>query len=127
MPHSLVGVPKELQKVVGRIGHAVSALPDKYRDPIIDKILVALAAAQADRDTTAYERDKLPKVRERMLSAIADSPLRVQLEHDDELVAVMEKVEVNRTKSREDLFLKRHKKAHMAEAERKYVPPAKGP
>lgn len=125
MPHSIADMPKELQKAVMRIGHAVSALPDKHRDPVIDGILMALNAAQADPDTTEYERGRLPQLRERMLSALAHSPLRVQLDHDDELVAVAQKDKATREKRREDLYLKRHKKTHMAQAERNYVPPSK--
>ena len=125
MPYSIPGMPKELEKAVVRIGHAVCALPEKYRDPLIDKVLVAFTAAQTDPDTTEYERSRLPQLRKQMLSAIADSPLRVQLDHDDELVAIAKKDRAKRDDSREKLFLKRHKKAHMAQAERTYVPPTK--
>ncbi|RYC29770.1 hypothetical protein D3273_22160 [Lichenibacterium minor] len=123
MRYSIPGMPIELQKAVGRIGHAVAALPDKHRDPVIDAILDALAAAHSDRETTAYERGLLPQLRERMLSALAASPLHLKLDHDEELAEVAEKDRVARVKQRENILRKRHKQAHMAEAERAYVPP----
>lgn len=125
MPFHIPNLEKKLQKVAGRIGHAVCVLPDKHRDPVIDGLLAAMTAAHADPDTTPFERKELQSGRERLLSVLASSPLKVQLEHGDELEAAAEKDSVASAKRREDLSLKRHLDAYMAEAKRKYVPPTK--
>ena len=125
MPFFIAGLDKRLQKVAGRIGHATCVLPDEHRDTMIDGLLVALTAAHTDPETTPYERDELRLVRERLLSALADSPLKVQLDHGEELKAVAEKDKVTREKRQESSLLKQHKKVYMADAMRKYVPPTK--
>lgn len=125
MPFFIAGLDKRLQKVAGRIGHAVCILPDKHRDLFIDELLAAMTAAHEDPDTTSAERNELLQTRERLLSALADSPMKIRLKHDDELRAVAKKDGIMREKRQEKSLLKQHKEAYIADAMRNYRPPTK--